>query len=265
MIRKPLKKYYEFLYKELPNIIKEKQPFSIKPLNRSDKFCEFQINSFLNNQNSNRNIYSIQELLNNLNVEQIKKLMKIENLELIGVDESKVEVPLEGSIFTYLKSTALRMFKDENGNKVELIGPVVQEIKLNYVYSEKQDKEIQFLEYLRNLFIVLLAIKNSLSHERHPLIFLHGPLVRAIGGFTDLFFEYEDLKEILSINLDEQEGVDISILDEINGKNYSKNYMLLKKKKYGVVIIYVNLRKLFFMKKKRNIGKKLERSKSMEL
>ena len=224
------KKVYEFLYKSLPKKIREKQPFYIKPLDRNVIFEEFRINSFLLNPDSYRSLYSIRKLLSNLDLEQIKKLMKVKNLELIGIDESKVEVPLEGSIFTYLKSTALRMFKDGNGHKVELIGPVVQEIKLNYVYSEKKDKEIQFFEYLRNLFIVLLAIKNSLANSRKPLIFLHGPLVRAIGGFTDLFFKYRDLKEVLSINLENQEDINTSVLNKINGEklleelhNFEKN------------------------------------------
>jgi len=199
------KEIYNFLYKEIPEILNKREPFKLRFLD-SQEFGEFRVRSFFNSINIPRSFYNLDDLLENLNLFKLKQLLKEDDIELIGIDESKVEFPIEGSKFIYIKSTALRIFKNKGGNKKELIGPMIQEIRVNFGYESYQDKKIQLIEYIRNIYIALIAIEIALKEGRRPLLFLHGPLIRVLGGFTDIHFSFEELSNILQIEIKAKKG-----------------------------------------------------------
>jgi hypothetical protein len=69
--------------------------------------------------------------------------------------------------------------------------------------DEAFESENKLLGYIRNNFIAYVSALTALAFGRTPLVVLHGPLVRAIGPFSHLTFDYQTARELLNINLAE--------------------------------------------------------------
>ncbi len=141
---------------------------------------------------------SKEELVKNLDLGIIKKILTDPKIEIIGIDESKIDVPYPGSSIAYLKTVAYRLYT-KDGQTYELVGPLLEQIRIKPSESEKFEKENAFLSYIHNMFIIYLSILTSIVQGYRPVVFLHGPLVRPIGGFTDLHFDYKTLTEVFSV------------------------------------------------------------------
>lgn len=195
----------QFIWDILPEIIKSNFPLEIMGYdNQRISPYELEIRSF--KKNSQKFFMSREELIKNLDLDTMARLLQHPKLEIIGIDESKVEIPFQGSTYAYLKSVAFRIYKTDNGQK-EAVGPIVRDLKISFRDDPFFEKEAQFWGYLRNLFIAIVAIEESIKSGYHPVVFLHGPLVRAIGGFTDIFLTKEDAERVLSLEIITKEGV----------------------------------------------------------
>ncbi|AVB75946.1 DNA double-strand break repair nuclease NurA [Methanococcus maripaludis] len=222
-----------FNMNELPKAILSSTPLQLKNL-KGGPLSDFplEIKSCLKN---NRVFTTQKELIKNLDLDKVTNLLKSEKIELIGIDESKVEIPRAGCLFAYLKSVAFRISLD-NEKQIESIGPMVNKFRVTIKDEEDAEfeKESQLIGYLRNMFVAWVAIKNSLENGYKPIVFLHGPLVRAIGGFTDIVFEKDTLIDLFTISedIDVNENSDFSIsgkeiikeFHENESKNWHKIY-----------------------------------------
>ncbi len=211
---------YKFIWVDvvntIMNILNEDFVLKIRDI-EGNVLYPFEINSFRKYSNLNRVFSSYSELIKSINLDNLNKPLRDEKVELIGIDESKLDVLLQGSIVTYLKSVAFRMFKKHNGEKHEAIGPLIQSFKLHFESEEKTEKKNQFITYLWNMYVIYLSAINSLEYGYKPIIILHGPLIRAIGGFTDLHFSYEELKSILNIEIISEEEIPTNVVKLIKG------------------------------------------------
>jgi len=214
-----------FLWNCIPNkiinVLINDRELKIKNVNNRILY-NFEINSFRRYSNLSKVFSSYSELIQSLDLNKLTKLLKGRRIELIGIDESKLDSFLQGSIITYLKSVAFRMFMQENGLKKEIIGPLIHSFRLQFEDEERTEKKNQFITYLWNMYIIYLSAINSISYGYKPVIFLHGPLVRAIGGFTDLHFSYRELKSIFSIEIHSEDDLPQEILSLINGDGLIK-------------------------------------------
>lgn len=188
-----------FIIEQIPNLIKSKEPIPI--VNFKDEIIspyDQKINSFIKNNPSNY-YPKISDLIKDIDKDKVLNVLNRKNIELIGIDESRVEMPLQGSRFAYLKSIAFRMSK-KNDVQDEVVGPIVRDFEVSFEDSPIFEKKIQFWGYLRNLYVAYLVIYNAVKSGYSPVVFLHGPLIRNIGPFTDIFLTKEDAIKILSIS-----------------------------------------------------------------
>ena len=217
---------YKFLLQDIPqqviDVLNNSRTLYIKSAN-GQVLYNFKIGSFRKYSDLNKVFSSYRQFIDSLDIEKLSKHLKENNVELIGIDESKLDTFMQGSIATYLKSVAFRIFKQGNGKKQEIIGPIVQEFKISYESEEKAEKKNQFVTYLRNMYVIYVSILNSLIHGYKPIVFLHGPLVRAIGGFTDLHFSYEELRSIFSVEVLSEEEIHSDVLSFIRQDRLIKN------------------------------------------
>src|SRR5205085_12318443 len=107
---------------------------------------------------------------------------------------------------------------------VEAAGPILSEMRMQLRENEAFESENKLLGYIRNNFVAYVSALTALAFGRKPFVVLHGPLVRAIGGFSNITFDYETARELLNINLedagdfDSPQGPDTPIL---NGDNFT--------------------------------------------
>lgn len=133
-------------------------------------------------------------------VDVTKLAEPLQQAELIGIDESQVDTPLPQSALAYLKSVAFRMYKLPDGSTDEAAGPILNEMRMQLREDEAFENENKLLSYIRNNFIAYISALTAIHYGRKPFVVLHGPLVRAIGGFSHLTFDYETAKNLFSLN-----------------------------------------------------------------
>lgn len=215
----------KFTIETIPDLISKNQPLPIKSYS-NEELSPYPhiIESFI--ENNCKDNSSIAEVIKNMDLDRVSKAFKKDKIELIGIDESRVEMPLQGSRYAYLKSVAFRMSKN-NGEQQEVVGPLVRDLEISFEDNDTFEKKIQFWGYLRNLYVAYLAIYNAVKGGFNPVVFMHGPLVRTIGGFTDIFLTKEDAIRILSVSseLDDFEG---TIFCDDEGHKLIDGELLLK-------------------------------------
>jgi hypothetical protein len=117
-----------------------------------------------------------------------------------------------------------------DGSQDEAVGPLLSEMRMKLNDSEGFELENQLIGYLRNTFVAYVSALTALSSERIPFVVLHGPLVRAIGGFSHLEFDYRTVRDLLNINIDNagEFGLpDRSDKEALSGDNSTENNLPL--------------------------------------
>jgi hypothetical protein len=192
----------DFTVNELPRILRQNTPLDIlsatapNPIQVSP--YPFDILDLVQMPNRPQVFQNIGSLIENLNVDNLKS--PLQDVELIGIDESQVDNPLPQSSLVFLKSIAFRMYKLPDGTSDEAVGPILSRVRMQLREDESFEAENKLLSYIRNLFIAYISALTALSYGRRPFVVLHGPLVRAIGGFTHLRFDYQTVRDLLNIN-----------------------------------------------------------------
>lgn len=219
----------EFTTLILPDLLRASSPFNLisadylnsLPLSR----LPFQISDFSSNPATRPAVFSsTAELLQNIDVQQLASALQ--GVELIGIDESKVDAPLPYSSMAFLRSIAFRMYRTPSGEQDEAVGPLLSELRLRLRDSEGFELENQLLGYLRNTYIAYISSLTAITGGRKPFVVLHGPLVRAIGGFSHLSFDYETAKSLLNVIVGESGEFDLpqgANSDAINGDSQTEN------------------------------------------
>jgi hypothetical protein len=144
---------------------------------------------------------TVADLTRRLDIADLASLLQ--HRELIGIDESQVDSPLPHSALTFLKSVAFRMYHIPDHPPDEQAGPIVSEMRMKLSEDESFESENKLIGYIRNNFVAYVSGLTALAFQRNPYIVLHGPLVRAIGGFSGIAFNYATAKELFNINLAE--------------------------------------------------------------
>lgn len=152
---------------------------------------------------------NLAELINQLDLETASNLLN--DVELIGIDESQIDTPLPQSVLTFLKSIAFRMYRQPDGTADEAAGPILSELRMQLRDDAAFENENKLLGYIRNNYIAYFSALTSLNSNRKPFIVIHGPLVRAIGGFSHISFDYSTANEMMNINTGEAGEIDIPI------------------------------------------------------
>ena len=190
----------------LPTVIKQHAPFDLVSVDHSNPQLispyKFEILDLLDNRPATPEVFpSVIEL--SACFGNLAEPLKEENLELIGIDESQVDIPLPHSTLAFLKTSAFRMAKTDTGIPDEAVGPMVSRLRMKLSDGENFEDQNRLLGYIRNNFIAYISALNSLISGRNPFVVLHGPLVRTIGGFADITFDYETASQLLNVNLPE--------------------------------------------------------------
>ncbi|MGC1718101.1 MAG: DNA double-strand break repair nuclease NurA [Isosphaeraceae bacterium] len=144
---------------------------------------------------------TVAELARRLDIADLATLLQ--RRELIGIDESQVDSPLPHSALTFLKSVAFRMYHVPGHPPDEQAGPIVSEMRMRLSEDESFESKNKLIGYIRNNFVAYVSGLTALAFGRSPYIVLHGPLVRAIGGFSGITFDYTTARELFNINLAE--------------------------------------------------------------
>jgi len=221
-----------FVAQELPALLKQFAPLKIESAGHQNPVqlsgLPFQIRDFSSNPNRPSVFSSTTELLQNIDVQSLAAGLR--GVELIGIDESKVDTPLPHSSLAFLRSIAFRMYRTPNGEQDEAVGPLLSELRLRLRDSEGFELENQLLGYLRNAYIAYVSSLTALAAGRTPFVVLHGPLVRAIGGFSQLSFDYETAKRLLNVTVEDAGEIAIppnSDKDALNGDTHTVNNLPL--------------------------------------
>src|SRR6266700_8359016 len=192
----------DFTVNELPGILWQNTPLHILSANAASPLpaspYPYQILDLVQLSSRPQVFPSIGSLIANLNVDSLKS--PLQDVELIGIDESQVDNTLPQSSLVFLKSISFRMYKFPDGTSDEAVGPILSRVRMQLREDESFEAENKLLSYIRNLFIAYISALTALSYGRRPFVVLHGPLVRAIGGFTHLRFDYQTVRDLLNIN-----------------------------------------------------------------
>ncbi len=195
----------DFTVNQLPSILRQNTPLDILSANAANPIrvspYPFGILDLVQTPNRPQVFQNIGSLIQNLNISNLAS--SLQDVELIGIDESQVDSPLPQSSLVFLKSIAFRMYRLPDGTLDEAVGPILSEMRMQLNESESFEAENRLLSYIRNLFIAYISALTALSYGRRPFVVLHGPLVRAIGGFTHLQFDYQTIRDLLNINWEE--------------------------------------------------------------
>jgi hypothetical protein len=118
----------------------------------------------------------------------------LQEKELIGIDESRVDQPVFSSQVSTVRSLAfcLRIGTDHN----EVVRPVLSDVRIGMENLETFDIKTSMTEYLRNLLVALLIIRWA-DPEEISAIYMHGPLIRAIAPFEKVIFRYDEAQRTL--------------------------------------------------------------------
>jgi hypothetical protein len=196
-----------FTTDQLPRIMRQDTPF---PIESADTISPYQISPYpftiqdfvqLQRRPETEVFATVADLINNIEATDLAK--PLQDVELIGIDESKVDTPLPQSTLSFMKSIAFRMYKFPDGSTDEAAGPILSKLRMQLRDDEGFEAENQFLGYIRNNFVAYISILTSLSFGRQPFVVLHGPLVRTIGGFSNITFSYDMARELLNLNLED--------------------------------------------------------------
>lgn len=201
----------EFTVREFPSILRQNTPLNIlsadSPNPVSVSPYPFEILDFVRGSRSADVYATVADLVQSLSISDLAA--PLQDVELIGVDESQVDTPLPQSTLAFLKSIAFRMYRMPNGTSDEAAGPILSELRMQLREDEAFENENKLLGYIRNSYIAYISSLTALSFGRKPFVVLHGPLVRAIGGFSGLTFTYETARELFNINLENAGEFDI--------------------------------------------------------
>jgi len=198
-----ISKVIEFCVKQFSDILQQCQPFDLQafqPSFLSVSPFPFQIHDLISNRNQREVFSTLNDLVRSLDLPKLSN--RLQGSEIIGIDESIVDIPLPQSNFTFLKSIAFRMYKNPNNTLQESFGPIVSRLRTQLGDSNEFENENKLIGYIRNIYVAYVSALSSLQYGRNPFIVLHGPLVRAIGGFSFIIFDYKTAKELLSIDID---------------------------------------------------------------
>ncbi len=193
----------DFTVSQFPQILRQNIPLDImsadfpNPMRVSP--CPFKILDLIQTSGRPDVFPTVAQLTEFLDVADLAS--PLNGVELIGVDESQVDTPLPHSTLTFLKSVAFRMYRLPDGTPDEAAGPILSEMRMQLREDETFESENKLLGYIRNNFIAYVSALTARAFGRKPFVVLHGPLVRAIGGFSHLTFDYQTVRELLNINL----------------------------------------------------------------
>lgn len=138
---------------------------------------------------------------------------------IISVDESIVDNESFVGGIAYRHSCAFGYkIPDPQTPKTEKILAVSSMLRLQAEEDEDFERKMQFLSYLLNLYVAFYTAKilESSDEPLHSIIF-HGPLIRQIGPFMNLLFRKEDIKEILTADIEPPSEVADEVKTIANG------------------------------------------------
>jgi hypothetical protein len=194
----------DFTVNELPQIFRQFTPFTIYPVDYNASPASpypFEVFDLVQQPRDREVFITVAELVKKLDVPTLSEPLK--DVELIGIDESLVDNPLPHSILTFLKSVAFRMYQLPDGTSAEAAGPIVSDLRMPLRESETAESEHKLLSYIRNNYIAYVSALTSLAFGRTPFVVMHGPLIRPIGGFSNITFDYQTALELFNINLED--------------------------------------------------------------
>ncbi|MFX1251608.1 MAG: hypothetical protein ACFFCZ_08360 [Promethearchaeota archaeon] len=124
---------------------------------------------------------------------------------IVGVDESKVETEILSARVVFLRSLGFVMTLNPGERTKEDIYPLLSDITVQTDSEVAFDLKVSLSEYIRNLIICLMAIHGNYSPStskgqllpKVKVVFLHGPLVRAVGPFSKIAYSYRDASTLL--------------------------------------------------------------------
>ena len=121
---------------------------------------------------------------------------------IISVDESIVDNESFVGQVAYRHSCAFGYkIPDPQTPKTEKILTVSSMLRLQDENEEDFERKMQFLPYLLNLYVAFYTAKILEGESIYSIIF-HGPLIRHIGPFLSLLFRKEDIKELLTADIE---------------------------------------------------------------
>jgi hypothetical protein len=118
----------------------------------------------------------------------------LQNRELIGIDESRIDRPVFSSQVSTVRSLAFRL--RIGTERDEIVSPVLSDVRISMENLEAFDIRTSMTEYLRNLLVALLVIRWA-GPESISAVYLHGPLIRAIAPFEGIIFRYDEARRTL--------------------------------------------------------------------
>src|SRR5579885_926060 len=193
----------QFATAEFPTILRQYSPFDIRPANDTTALASpypFELFDLVQAANRPDVFDSVAELIRHVDLAGLASPLS-GNVELIGIDESQVDTPLSQGTLSFLKSVAFRMYRYPNGTLDEEVGPLLTQMRMQLGDGESFEGESALLSYIRNSYTAYVSALSSLSFGRRPFIVLHGPLVRAIGAFSNLNFSYDTARKLLNVDL----------------------------------------------------------------
>jgi hypothetical protein len=200
-----------FAVQGLPHILRENTPFDIVSADPTNPTrispYPFEIHDLVAGADRPDVFPTVADLISRLNVQELAA--SLQHRELIGIDESQVDSPLPHSALCFLRSVAFRIFHQPGYPPDEQAGPIVSEMRMRLSEDESFESENKLIGYIRNNYVAYVSGLTALASQRNPYVVLHGPLVRAIGGFSNIVFNYETARELFNINLSEAGEFDL--------------------------------------------------------
>jgi hypothetical protein len=195
----------KFAVQDLPHILRQHTPFDVlspDPTNptRISPY-PFEVHDLVHGDRGPDVFATVADLVRRLDVPDLAELLQ--NRELIGIDESLVDSPLPHSALSFRRSVAFRMYRIPDCQPDEQVGPIVSEMRMRLSEDESFESKNKLISYIRNSFVAYVSGLTALAFDRNPYMVLHGPLVRAIGGFSRIVFDYETARELFNVNLAE--------------------------------------------------------------
>ncbi len=197
-----------FAVQDLPHILRQNTPLPLLSAHTTNPasispypFEIFDLVPQMQGQTRPDVFPTVADLARRLDIPDLAHLLR--QRELIGIDESQVDSPLPHSALTFLKSVAFRMYHIPGHPPDEQAGPIVSELRMKLGEDESFESQNKLISYIRNSIVGYVSSLTALAFGRSPYVVLHGPLVRAIGPFSGITFDYRTAKELFSINADE--------------------------------------------------------------
>ncbi|MFN3426433.1 MAG: hypothetical protein ACK41G_02520 [Candidatus Thermochlorobacter sp.] len=149
---------------------------------------------------------------------------KMKGKWIVAIDESMLDEEMFTGNVSYRHSSAFGMRIDETGGE-----PKEKTLAVSSVVKIQEEEhfadKMKFVSYLMNLYIAYYTAQFLISiGEKVHSIIIHGPLIRQLGPFMELYFKYDLLKQVFSLGRNVEFGKDIS--DEI--KSLGRGQLLQK-------------------------------------